>query len=239
MDALVDLIKRIGIFMIAAQAVIHFSPEQKYGKYMKLIVSIMILLQFLTPIYGIFTGLEAEWDESLFDISEDYTAEEMPGTESAEDALVDSMEKEIKSRLNDEIAQENYRVVGVRVSLETLRERDENGFRQYALNNVRVVVMLHSSVAADDADTEKGTSGDEENKEGNDKESGGGEGIEKIQIQKINVGTEQEGEEEGRNIAEGYGQIADELRIRFAQALGIEEAYMEVSVYGTVEESAE
>lgn len=235
MDALVDLIKRIGIFMIAAQAVIHFAPEQKYGKYMKLIVSIMILLQFLTPIYRVFTGLEADWEEGLFDIPEDYPMEEVTGTESAENALVDSMEKEIKSKLNDVIAEEDYRVINVRVSLETLQERDENGFRQYALNNVRIVVLFHSSVTADNMNTEKRPSDDGGNKEEYDTENGNANGVEKIQIGKISVGTGQE--EDGTNNVEGYGQIADELRTRFAQALGIEETYMEVSVYGSMEET--
>ena len=37
MNELVETIKKIGIFMIAAQAVLHFAPGQKYEKYIKLI----------------------------------------------------------------------------------------------------------------------------------------------------------------------------------------------------------
>ena len=44
MGVLVDVIKKIGIFMLAAQAVIHFAPGQKYEKYIKLIVGILILV---------------------------------------------------------------------------------------------------------------------------------------------------------------------------------------------------
>ena len=50
MSALIELIKRIGIFMIAAQAVLHFTPGQKYEKYIKLIVGMMVLLQFVTTL---------------------------------------------------------------------------------------------------------------------------------------------------------------------------------------------
>ena len=232
MNALVDLIKRIGIFMIAAQAVIHFAPEQKYGKYMKLIVSIMILLQFLTPVYGIFMGPDADWNEWLSDIRMDYSLEEIPGTESSADALVDSMENEIKSKLNNEVKNENYRIVNVRISLRTLQEKDENGFKQYALDNVRVVVMFQTPLTTAMGDTEEDMTAEEEGAE-----YGPESGIEKIQIQKISIGAEQREDDGGT--AEDSGQEADVLRERFAKVLGIEEKYMEVSVYGAVEATVE
>lgn len=244
MDALVDLIKRIGIFMIAAQAVIHFAPEEKYGKYMKLIVSIMILLQFLTPVYRILSAEGTDWLEMFSDIGAEYPLEDVPGSGSTADALIDSMEKEIKSKLNDEIADENYRVENVRVSLRILQEKDVNGFSQYELNNVRVVVMFHTTPTISGADaqernTEEGESGTTYdgagNKKDNGKENGIESGIEKIQIQKIGIGTEQA--EDNGGMSDDAGQMTDILRQRFAQTLGIGEEYMEVSVYGAVEES--
>ena len=58
MGVLVDVIKKIGIFMLAAQAVIHFAPGQKYEKYIKLIVGILILVQFIIPINKLLGGDE-------------------------------------------------------------------------------------------------------------------------------------------------------------------------------------
>ncbi|MDR2044924.1 MAG: hypothetical protein LBQ15_11300 [Clostridium sp.] len=40
---------RIGIFMICAQVVLHFRPSKAYEKYMKMLVSTMILIQVFQP----------------------------------------------------------------------------------------------------------------------------------------------------------------------------------------------
>lgn len=40
---MLENIKEIGVFMIAAQAVIHFSPGRQYEKYIKLVSSVIIL----------------------------------------------------------------------------------------------------------------------------------------------------------------------------------------------------
>lgn len=47
---------RVGIFMICAQAVIHFRPQESYEKYLKLMVSVMVLIQLLLPIGGFLLG---------------------------------------------------------------------------------------------------------------------------------------------------------------------------------------
>lgn len=53
-DALFQAICRTGVFMICAQAVVHFRPREAYEKYLKLIVSVMILLQLFLPLGGLF-----------------------------------------------------------------------------------------------------------------------------------------------------------------------------------------
>ena len=40
-------IKSIGVFLICAQMLIHFRPSGAYVKYLRLLVSIMILVQFV------------------------------------------------------------------------------------------------------------------------------------------------------------------------------------------------
>ena len=49
-DNLFQTICRIGIFMICAQAIVHFRPEGTYEKYLKLLVGSMILIQLFLPI---------------------------------------------------------------------------------------------------------------------------------------------------------------------------------------------
>lgn len=47
---------RVGIFMICAQAIVHFRPQETYEKYLKLLVGIMTLIQLILPIGSFFAG---------------------------------------------------------------------------------------------------------------------------------------------------------------------------------------
>lgn len=52
----VKAICQVGTFMICAQAIVHFRPKASYEKYLKMLVSAMILIQLLIAISGIFTS---------------------------------------------------------------------------------------------------------------------------------------------------------------------------------------
>ena len=56
MEMFVKSIVQMGIFMICAQVLIHFRPNGSYEKYMKILVSIMILIQVMTPFVSLITG---------------------------------------------------------------------------------------------------------------------------------------------------------------------------------------
>lgn len=209
MNALVELIKRIGIFMVAAQAVIHFAPEHKYEKYIKLIVGIMVLLQFLSPFYKITGGTEPDWSALLSNMETEINADGLPGeiskAPSIEDTVIANIEQEIKSKLNGSLADENYRVVNVVVHLNT-----QNGTNQYSLDMVRVAVQAYTNDIYQETD--------------------------RIQIQKITLeGSSEDKQREAH--ADNRQEFADTLRKKFCEILGVEEAYMEVSVYGTIEET--
>ena len=55
-NALFQAICKVGIFMICAQAIIHFRPREAYEKYLKLLVSVMILIQLFLPFGGFLLG---------------------------------------------------------------------------------------------------------------------------------------------------------------------------------------
>lgn len=50
-----ESVKKIGVFMIFAQVLIHFKPAIKYEKYLKLLISVMVLVQFLNPFIELFS----------------------------------------------------------------------------------------------------------------------------------------------------------------------------------------
>lgn len=53
---LLQTICRIGIFMICAQAIIHFRPRETYEKYLKLLVGVMVLIQLFLPVGSFLLG---------------------------------------------------------------------------------------------------------------------------------------------------------------------------------------
>ena len=57
---MLDAIREIGIFMIAAQAVVHFEPGRQYEKYIKSVSGIVMLLLFLKPVLQL---AGAVWEE--------------------------------------------------------------------------------------------------------------------------------------------------------------------------------
>lgn len=227
MSAFVELIKKIGIFMIAAQAVIHFAPAQKYEKYIRMIVGVMILLLFLTPVYQILTKTaweEPDWNAMTENGLEVSVPELDMASNSVMNSVVKQMENEIKSRLNREIEEENYRVVSVNVSMQTMENADEYEGKQYELDSVRVIVRRTYSIGG----TETQNSMDK---------------IEKVQIQKIDVTLDEqsmhENEDESETELTEKQEKEEAFRKRFCNILGMEEKYMEVSVYGTFDESSE
>lgn len=55
-NALFRAICKVGIFVICAQAVVHFRPREAYEKYLKLLVGIMVMIQLFLPIAAFFLG---------------------------------------------------------------------------------------------------------------------------------------------------------------------------------------
>ncbi|MCM1263352.1 MAG: stage III sporulation protein AF [Butyrivibrio sp.] len=229
MNTLVELIKKIGIFMIAAQAVIHFAPDIKYAKYMKLIVGIMVLLQFLSPIYGIVNGMEADWEKKLSDIGQELgiygETAEFESMYSAAETAAKSMEEEIKSKLNSaqvaDFGGKTYTVTNVKIELVRGYENDE-GAVQYSINKIRVIAWERTNGRSTDA-----------------KDTGNINSVDKIQIDKVEKITSDIYENDEEYNSNEYIQInvmEDEitgiLRKRFCGVLGMEESYMEVIVYG-------
>lgn len=52
---IVKSICQMGTFMICAQAIVHFRPKASYEKYLKMLMSAMILMQLLMAVGGFFS----------------------------------------------------------------------------------------------------------------------------------------------------------------------------------------
>lgn len=70
MHKLMETIVRMGIFMICAQVLIHFRPNGSYEKYMKLLVSVMILAQLFFPVMNLFLGEGQQMEDLVVQFQE-------------------------------------------------------------------------------------------------------------------------------------------------------------------------
>lgn len=104
-DGLLQTIKQVGIFVICAQMILHFKPSESYGKYMRLLVSIMVLVQLLVPLMSIFLKSDvgsfsdriSYYEEMLSDNMKDISAT----CADAEKMLNNMTMEEIKTRINN------------------------------------------------------------------------------------------------------------------------------------------
>lgn len=120
---ILQTVKQIGVFMICAQVILHFKPSAKYEKYLKLLISVMVLVQIITPVVNLLPGegstafmtrvqeIQAEIDKSMEQL-------ELENTVNEENILNTTLE-EIKTRINNVIKRENLQVKAVEYNQET------------------------------------------------------------------------------------------------------------------------
>ena len=77
-------IKSIGVFLICAQSLIYFRGGGSYGKYLRLLVSIMLLVQLMEPLgrmMGILDSGEIEQTIQTMERKWSQTGGQIPGLE--------------------------------------------------------------------------------------------------------------------------------------------------------------
>ena len=103
-NILFQTICRTGIFMICAQTIVHFRSNESYEKYLKLLVSVMVLIQLFLPVGAFFAGVSGtggsinEFRESL-EQSMDEARQQAAQTE----AMLEQMTlEEVRSHIEEE-----------------------------------------------------------------------------------------------------------------------------------------
>ena len=78
LDGFVRDLGRLTVFVICAQLILYFQPRECYEKYLKLLVHLIILLQFLGPVKALLTGGELpwKWEDFGFSVGESVLGEE-------------------------------------------------------------------------------------------------------------------------------------------------------------------
>lgn len=232
---MLENIRRIGMFMIVAQTVIHFAAGKQYERYMKIIAGVIVLLQFIAPFVSSAGEIAAKWQAEAEQMMSDIESRtsEVPGIsygyQNVRETVVQQIEEEIKSRLNELVSEEGCRVTDVVIDLEKVAEDagDGAGGNSWVFNRV-LVTLVDREKTGYQPNTEDDIRSERETQQ--------------IHIDAIMVGRDGDGQktDESREIDEGQetGQETRQdtqmqaYRKLFAQALGIGEDRVEVIVRG-------
>lgn len=128
---LLRTICRIGIFMICAQAIVHFRPKETYEKYLKLLVSVMILIQLFLPMGSFLLGggMEQTLERlALFRTQLEQDMESAAQEAAAADKLLENMTlEEVRKRVEDQNSQteEDMEEMGEMEGIEGVEEVPE------------------------------------------------------------------------------------------------------------------
>lgn len=126
---MLENIRKIGLFMVAAQAVIHFVPGSQYEKYIKLISSVIILFLFMGPFISRQGDLVGEWQTGMKQAAQRFKEEDLwqADVPTVNERVTEQMEEEVKARLNNCISDREYCVESVSFvySGDNLKERED------------------------------------------------------------------------------------------------------------------
>lgn len=143
-NPLFQAICRMGMFMICAQAIVHFRPNEAYEKYLKLLVSVMILIQLFLPIGSFLLGGGMEETARKLELFRTQLEREMQAVtrEAAEaDELLENMTlEEIRRRAEEQKEEKDQRqdTGGVRTEEEPEEERRAEGAEAVKIPEVSV-----------------------------------------------------------------------------------------------------
>lgn len=94
--------------MICAQAIVHFRPQESYEKYLKLLVSVMVLVQLFLPLGSFLAGVggeDARGQLESFRESLEQSMEEARQQAEETDALLEQMTlEEVRRRMEEQVA---------------------------------------------------------------------------------------------------------------------------------------
>ena len=217
MVSLAENIRRIGIFMIAAQTVMHFAAGKQYEKYMKVITSVILLLMFVGPFTSSSVSQASDWQEDIKRMEQRMQSniqQEIPYAVSpVETVALRQIQEEVKAMLNDTVSGRDCSVVDVMIELEELDTPDTSdgmSSRNWEFQRVRITLQSMDTTNASDGNADR-----------------------TIRVEEITVGigTEADNTQRETQDSERNAQIQEYRRL-FAQTLGITVDKVEVTYRG-------
>lgn len=123
MGDFIQIIKRVGIFMVCAQMLLHLKPSESYGKYIRLLMSVMVLAQLIAPVMELLgrrSNISFEERILFYDEILHESMADADRTGSQAEALLEKMTlEEVKFRINESVEKEESENTTGEVRLET------------------------------------------------------------------------------------------------------------------------
>ena len=87
---MIKLCKEIVIFLFFAKILENFGVSEKYGKFVKLIISLIVVLKLITPVFALFNG-DFNFPEIALDIENElvFETEEIKKVEAVEKSEIE------------------------------------------------------------------------------------------------------------------------------------------------------
>lgn len=218
---MIENIRRIGLFMIVAQTVMHFAAGKKYERYLKIIAGVIILLQFIAPFVSASGDFAVQWMTDIEQMEEQLKRQstawqEMPYIVSpAETVALQRIEEELKEKLNGVITDYDCEIEDVEIALEQLNDGTgigtDTGNHSWSFRHIKVILQRNNW--NDSSDTYDSYTYDDR----------------AIRIEEIAVGHEEEADKEQPELPDAdQNAEMQEYQHLFAQALGISDERVEV-----------
>lgn len=94
-DQFLDLLKKVTVFMLAGQIIVHFLPSGGYEKYVKMMISIMVLSQIALPVLslgkfdaaGAYASAMEKYEQEIERIGKQVEESDLQGRDYQEEAL--------------------------------------------------------------------------------------------------------------------------------------------------------
>ena len=209
---MIESIKRIGLFMIVAQTVIHFAAGRQYEKYMRIVAGVIVLLLLITPFSSYRGNAAEEWQKEFEKITEKMESygnlwpEKIPNMDYGYGrSVMRQLESEVKMKLIDGTDLAEYEIADVTIEWEGVEGRS-GSIQDMLVGGIRIT--LGQTAEYEDITADKMTETP-------------------IVIERIQIGKQPETDEPETENAEQIRQL-QEYRGVFAEILGIDEEKVEV-----------
>lgn len=145
MDFLLEELGKVSVFLICAQMLLHFRAKDSYEKYIKLLISMMLLVLLVSPILSLLGGEEtASFLDRVYEYEEqiqEVMVNAQPGAEEIETILQNITTEKLEQSLEYVAAQEQEAVQALMEEKQEWEKKEpDKSVEQVGSGNVEITV---------------------------------------------------------------------------------------------------